>query len=83
MEADNLLHKCLVVAFESLTVLFQVENGATLRFNLIDVEVVDAGDLIASLRPFDMFLLFHIALLGLLFGHSQFVLDAEVVVTAL
>ena len=83
MEANDLLDKSLIVAFEPLSILFQVENGAALRLNLIDVEVVDASDLVASLRSLNIFLLFRITLLGLLFGHSQFVLDAEVIVTAL
>ena len=83
MEAYDLLNERLVVTIESLSVLFQVENGTTLRLDLINVEVVDASDLIARLRPLHILLLLRVALLGRLFGHSQFVLDAEVVMAAL
>ena len=83
VEAYDLLDERLVVTIESLSVLFQVENGTTLRLDLINVEVVDASDLVARLRPLHILLLLRVALLGRLFGHSQFVLDAEVVVAAL
>ena len=83
VEAYDLLDERLVVPIESLSVLFQVENGTTLRLDLINVEVVDASDLVARLRPLHILLLLRVALLGRLFGHSQFVLDAEVVVAAL
>ena len=83
MEANDFLDKGLVVSLEAFAVFFQVENGAALRLDLIDVEVVDAGDLIARFCPLHILLFLHISLFGLLFGHSQFVLDAEVVVTAL
>ena len=83
VEAYDLLDECLIIAIESLSVLFQVENGTTLRLDLINVEVVDASDLVARLRPLHILLLLRVALLGRLFGHSQFVLDAEVVVAAL
>ena len=83
VEAYDLFDECLIIAIESLSVLFQVENGTTLRLDLINVEVVDASDLVARLRPLHILLLLRVALLGRLFGHSQFVLDAEVVVAAL
>ena len=83
VEAYDLLNERLIIAIESLSVLFQVENGTTLRLDLINVEVVDASDLVARLRPLHILLLLRVALLGRLFGHSQFVLDAEVVVAAL
>ena len=83
VEAYDLLDERFVIAVESLPVLFQIENGTTLRLYLINVEVVDASDLVACLRALHILLLLHVSHFSGLFGHSQFVLDAEVVVAAL
>ena len=81
MEAYDFLDEGLVVVREPLPVLLQVENGPALRFYLIDVQVVDPGDLVACLRSLNVFLLLDVALLRLLFGHSDLILNAEIVVS--
>ena len=83
MEAYDFLDEGLVVVREPLPVLLQVENGPALRFYLIDVQVVDPGDLVACLRSLHVFLLLDVALLRLLLGHSDLILDAEVVMSTL
>ena len=83
VEADYFLNKGLVITLESLPILLQIENGSALRLHLIDVEVVDASDLITGLGTLNTFFFLSVSLLGGLLRHSEFVLDAEVVVTSL
>lgn len=80
MEANDFLYEGLVVVLKSFPVLLQVQNGSTLRLHLIDVQVVDTGNFVASFGSFYVLLFLDISLLGLLFGHSYLILDAEVVV---
>ena len=81
MEAYDFLDEGLVVVREPLPVLLQVEYGPALRFYFIDVQVVDPSDLVAGLRSLYVLLLLDVALLRLLLGHSDLILDAEVVVS--
>ena len=69
VEAYYFLNKGLVITLESLTILLQIENGSALRFHLIDVEVVDASDLVTGLGTLNTFFLLSVSLLGGLLRH--------------
>ena len=83
METNNLLGEGLVVPFEALAVLLQIEDGSALRLDLVDIEVVDAGNFVAGLGTLYAFPLLFVALLGGFLGLTQLVLNAEVVMTTL
>jgi len=83
MESEELSEELSIVAIDLFAVLLQVEDGATLRLNLLDVEVVNACNLVRSLCAFHSFPLFGGPRLHLFLGLAHFVLDAEVEVTAL
>jgi len=83
VEADDFLNECLIVAFKTVTIALEVQNRATLRLDLVEVEVVDAGDLVAGLRALHILALLEVSRLRSLLGLAKLVLDAEIVVTAL
>lgn len=83
MEADDFFDKGFVVTFEALSVFLQVQDGSALRLHLVNVQIVDAGDLVTGLSALHTFSLLNVSCLSGLLRLSELVLDAEVVVSAL
>jgi hypothetical protein len=83
VETYDFLHEGLVVAIETIAVPLQVQNGATLRFHFVDVQVVNAGNFVTGLGALNVLALLEVALFGGFLSGAQFVLNTEVVMAAL
>ena len=84
MELQEFLQKFGIMTINQFTVFLNIQDGSRFWFYFVDIKVELAGYLVWVLGAFYIiFLSFDLSGFDLLFGKSESVLDAELVVTTL
>jgi len=80
MELDNILHESLIFVGQGLTIVFKVQNASGFRFNLTNIDINDASNLVLGLSTLDTLLLLGHSCFLILAGNTYLVSSAKAVV---